>query len=253
MLDQKKTGLFISEMRKGKGLTQKQLAEEIGVSDKAISKWENGRGMPDTSLIPDLCKVLGININELLSGERLSKDAYNGKAENNMVELIKDKEETKKDSRRTLIGTVIGVVLLALFLYALTLVSGGKTQILWFLDAPSLLAVLGIQLIVIGASGQMSSFVKGFKLAFFNKGYTKDELAIQAEKSEYAMEFGIKVTILAGALSGIIGLVVMLGHLDSPETIGPNLAVAILTIFYGIFLALIMNIIKGRLHKINET
>lgn len=54
MIDQKKTGLFINEMRKEKGLTQKQLADEIGVSDKAISKWENGRGMPDTSLIPDL-------------------------------------------------------------------------------------------------------------------------------------------------------------------------------------------------------
>ncbi len=60
MIDQKKTGLFINEMRKEKGLTQKQLADEIGVSDKAISKWENRRGMPDTSLIPDLFSKLYI-------------------------------------------------------------------------------------------------------------------------------------------------------------------------------------------------
>ena len=64
MLDHTKTGMFICDIRKEKGLTQKQLADEIGVSDKTISKWENGRGMPDTSIMPELCRVLGININE---------------------------------------------------------------------------------------------------------------------------------------------------------------------------------------------
>ncbi|MBE5828937.1 MAG: helix-turn-helix domain-containing protein [Butyrivibrio sp.] len=252
MLDQKKTGSFICEMRKEKGVTQKQLADEIGVSDKAVSKWENGRGMPDTSLIPDLCRVLGININELLSGERLSEEAYSRKAEKNMVELIKDKEETKRDARRTLIGTIVGIVLLGAFLYLITLISGGTAQILWFLDAPSILAVLGMQLIVMGASGHMADFFRGFGLVFSHKKYTQEELALHAEKTEYAMDLAIKVTILSGILSAIIGLVVMLGRLDSPETIGPNLAVAILTIFYGVLIALILHIFRGRIHKICE-
>ena len=64
-----------------KELTQKQLADLVGVSDKTISKWETGRGIPDTAIMYNLCEVLGISINELLSGERLSKENYNGKAE----------------------------------------------------------------------------------------------------------------------------------------------------------------------------
>ena len=79
-------------------MTQKQLADLVGVSDKTISKWETGRGIPDTAIMNELCKVLGISINELLSGERLSKDSYNGKAEENMVNLLKDKEQQKEKS-----------------------------------------------------------------------------------------------------------------------------------------------------------
>ena len=117
MIDQKKTGQFISDIRKEKGLTQKQLADEIGVSDKAISRWETGRGMPDTSIMADLCKVLDISINELLSGQRLSSVDYNGKAEENMVELIKTNENVKRQGRNAVIGTVVGIVLLCLFIW----------------------------------------------------------------------------------------------------------------------------------------
>ena len=78
MLDLIKIGSFISNVRKEQGLTQKQLAERVGVSDKAVSRWETGKGLPDTSIMSDLCEVLGININELLSGERLDADTYSG-------------------------------------------------------------------------------------------------------------------------------------------------------------------------------
>lgn len=88
-MDQIKTGKFIAEMRKEQHLTQKQLAEKIGISDKAVSKWECGKSMPDNAILLNLCEVLNINVNELLSGERLSKDDYHGKAEENMVNLIK--------------------------------------------------------------------------------------------------------------------------------------------------------------------
>ena len=91
-MEQQKIGKFIHDLRKEKELTQKQLADLVGVSDKTISKWETGRGIPDTAIMNELCKVLGISINELLSGERLSNDNYNGKAEENMVNLLKDTE-----------------------------------------------------------------------------------------------------------------------------------------------------------------
>jgi len=90
MLDQEKIGRFIAERRKVKEMTQKQLAERLGVSDKAVSKWETGRSMPDNSILFELCAVLETNVNELLSGEKLSVDNYHGKAEENMMNLMKE-------------------------------------------------------------------------------------------------------------------------------------------------------------------
>lgn len=72
MLDQQKIGGFIAERRKKQNMTQKQFAEKIGVSGKAVSKWETGRGMPDNSILMELCELLGTNVNELLSGEKIS-------------------------------------------------------------------------------------------------------------------------------------------------------------------------------------
>lgn len=208
--------------------------------------------MPDTSIIPDLCKVLGININELLSGERLSEDAYNGKAENNMVELIKDNEKTKRENTGAVIGTIIGGVLLCLFIYGITVISGGMAQIIWFLDAPSLVAVLGIQFIILGASGQFYNYFRSFRLVFAPKSYNPEELKLLADKSEYAVSFGIKAILLAGALSSIIGFVMVAGTIGDLSLLGPSLAVAVLTLFYSVLISLFMYVIKGRVHRIYE-
>lgn len=253
MLDHTKTGMFICDIRKEKGLTQKQLADEIGVSDKTISKWENGRGMPDTSIMPELCRVLGININELLSGEHLTTENYNGKAEDNMVQLIKDSENEKKKEKDRVIGTITGLILLVIFLFIIVLISGGVGQLIWFIDAPSLLAVLGIQLISLAASGQFYNFFRGFRLTFAPKSVPIEELPSLAQRSEHAVGLGIKITILAGVLSSLIGFVVTMQNLSRPETIGPTLAVCVLTLFFACLIALFMYVIKGRLHRISES
>ena len=86
-MDQIKIGEFIMEARKERGLTQKQLGELVGVSDKTISKWECGRGMPELSAIMPVCEASHMNVNELLSGERISGNDYQGKAEENMMNL----------------------------------------------------------------------------------------------------------------------------------------------------------------------
>ena len=98
-MNQELTGKFIAQVRKEKNLTQKELADRLGISDKTVSKWETGNGMPDVSLLQPLCKELSVNLNELLSGERLSEESYNGKAEDNMVQLIKDSENEKKKEK----------------------------------------------------------------------------------------------------------------------------------------------------------
>ena len=95
-MDQIKTGKFIAEQRKEQGLTQRELADRLSISDKTVSKWECGNGLPEVSLMLPLCKILGISVNDLLSGERLSDADYRKKAEDNMMDLMKEREESKK-------------------------------------------------------------------------------------------------------------------------------------------------------------
>ncbi len=106
-MDQVKIGKFLSDERKAKGYTQKQLSELLGISDKTISKWECGNGFPEASLLLPLCNELKITVNELLTGERISQQNYKKKAEENMVNMIREKEENKQ---KLLLTTMIGVI-----------------------------------------------------------------------------------------------------------------------------------------------
>lgn len=109
-MDLIKIGNFIALLRKEKGLTQVQLADMIGVSDKTISKWERGNGLPDVSLMLPLCDALGINVNELLTGERIADADYKKKAEDNMMNLIKEREENKKKLVNSAITGLIATI-----------------------------------------------------------------------------------------------------------------------------------------------
>ena len=249
MLDLIKTGSFISEMRKDKGLTQKELADQVGVSDKAVSRWETGKGLPDTSIMPELCKVLDINVNELLSGERLNAEAYGGKAEEMMVSLVKDVQENRNDKKSAVLGLVLGLALLIIGLAGIVTVNGSR--VVYFLDIPSVVFVLAIQLIVLGAGGQMKSFLGAFKLFFGKKKEIVDDVAVLAAECEFAVKYAQKGAILGGILSSIMGFVAVLAIVwsESPDTIGPNMAVAVLSLFYGVLFVLILMPIQGRLHK----
>ena len=106
-MDQIKIGKFIAEERKAKKYTQRELADKLSISDKTISKWERGNGFPEVSLLLPLCNELEITVNELLSGERLQAMDYKKKAEENMVNMIREKEENKQ---KILLTTMIGVI-----------------------------------------------------------------------------------------------------------------------------------------------
>ena len=95
-MDQIKIGKFIAEERKTKQYTQRELADKLSISDKTISKWERGNGFPEVSLLLPLCNELEITVNELLAGERLQEVDYKKKAEENMVNLVKEAQESKK-------------------------------------------------------------------------------------------------------------------------------------------------------------
>jgi len=118
-MNQQKIGNFILELRKGKNMTQQELADKIGVTDKAISKWENGRGMPDLSLMKPLCTVLEITINELISGERINKTEYLEKANENILRTI-NYTDKKINKIKFIFKISIGFILL-IFITLVTL------------------------------------------------------------------------------------------------------------------------------------
>ena len=118
-MDQIRSGRLIAEERKKKGYTQRQLAEKLNISDKTISKWECGNGFPEVSLLLPLCDELGITVNDLLSGAIVPREDYQKKAENNMVEMIREREANKKQFTLTLL---LGGVSLAAFLTLLIVV-----------------------------------------------------------------------------------------------------------------------------------
>ena len=95
-MDQIKIGKFIAECRKKVNLTQMQLAEKLGITDKAVSKWERGIAMPDSSIMLELCDILNINVNELLSGEVINMDNNNQKNEQLLLEMAKELEMKNK-------------------------------------------------------------------------------------------------------------------------------------------------------------
>ena len=119
-MDQIKTGRFIAEQRKALGMTQRQLAERLSVSDKTVSKWECGNGLPEVSLMLPLCELLSINVNELLSGERLDAASYKQHAEENMMKLI----DERKENKRKLILELVVVLITLLAAIPLVMLSG---------------------------------------------------------------------------------------------------------------------------------
>ena len=95
-MDQIKIGKFIAERRKQVNLTQMQLAEILNITDRAVSKWETGKSLPDSSIMLELCNILKITVNDLLSGEVITMDNYNKEMENKLIEMVKQKEESNR-------------------------------------------------------------------------------------------------------------------------------------------------------------
>lgn len=139
-MNQAKTGQFIKSVRTEKALTQREIAEALNISEKTVSKWETGKGLPEVSLMLPLCKILDINVNELLSGERLNERQYVEKAEENILSLTADKISPRKKVTITSISCILTV----LSVLAIILIAG-------FIDIPVWLRILmiGISIIIV--------------------------------------------------------------------------------------------------------
>lgn len=113
-MDQIKIGKFISTKRKEKNITQSELAERLNITDRAISKWENGNSLPDASNMAELCKILEISLNDLFSGEIVDEKENEKKLEKNLLEMTKMKEQRDKEllSIEIFIGVMISIFML---------------------------------------------------------------------------------------------------------------------------------------------
>ena len=100
-MDQTKIGKFIAACRKEQGMTQAVLAEKLGISDRAVSKWETGKSLPDSGIMLELCALLKINVNELLSGEKIMAEVYDKRAEENLLAMKRQVEEKNRQLLRT--------------------------------------------------------------------------------------------------------------------------------------------------------
>ena len=113
-MDQVKIGKFIAECTKKSNLTQMQLAEKLNITDRAVSKWENGKSMPDSSIMLELCDIVSISVNELLSGEKISMENNNQKNEQLLLDMAREVEEKNKTIWITM-WVIMGGSITALF------------------------------------------------------------------------------------------------------------------------------------------
>lgn len=145
-MDQIKIGKFISLKRKEKNITQSELAEMLNITDRAISKWENGICLPDVNNMPDLCEILNITINDLFSGEVVDMRENEKKLEENLLEMARIKEQRDKEllSMEIFIGIIVSITMFT-FIFIASFVSMSN----WL---RIVLITIGIILFIIGIS-----------------------------------------------------------------------------------------------------
>lgn len=142
-MDQNKIGKFIAESRKKQGLTQAQLAEKLNITDRAVSKWENGKTMPDSSIMLELCQVLRITVNDLLNGEIVSPEEYTRKLEDRLMEATRGKERSDKMLLWLMCGMFLLYLLVDIIITNLDAVARWKDG-MWILTLASQLVFIGI-------------------------------------------------------------------------------------------------------------
>ncbi len=218
-MNQDMVGAFMQSLRKEQGMTQKDLAERIGVSDKTISKWENGNSMPDTSILLSLCKELDISVNELLACEKIPPEEYSKKAEVNMMKLIRENQEQRRNGRaQVILGCLVLIALVALSFLSI------GANLSSYIDAPAVLFLL-IGLLGVALLSGASTWVERLH--------------------------ALRVMVIPiGALESMISCVTVFKNVDMQgEMVGPCLAVVSLSLLYAIGAYILFYILEMRLQK----
>ena len=216
-MDTGKISNFILMARTKAGLTQKELADKIGVSDKTISKWETGKSLPDISYYETLCDALNIKVNELLSGEYLNEDIYLEKAETNIVEIIRENKFSKKKVVAKLFAGLALFIAAALLIGILSSLNLSEV-IAGLFDLPTLVILVFINLGAILISGKRSF---------------DDTLSLLRH-----------IAIPAGVLLSIISLAMAAAEISDINNLAAYMVISLLSTLYGIIEYIIVVIIS---------
>ena len=248
-MDLNKIGAFISEKRKQKGLTQQELAEKLSLSNKTISKWECGKGIPEVSIMVELCDILGISVNELLFGENISSEEYKVKADENIISLIREpKVLFKKNVLSVIYSLVMELVLVAFILLCIYKNVMNGADITNYIDLPALLIVLGTPIIILIVTGLLRDFLRSYKIGLFLcSEYTPKE-------REQAL-FSVEIVMISSFFSGIVISVASFIHslvatpVEMREVMHVVFAIDILGVLYGGIICLLIVPVLGRLYR----
>lgn len=205
-MNQEKIGAFIADMRKKQGMSQKQLADVVGVTDKSVSKWETGKSLPEISKMESLCEALHININELLSGERLSEAVYPKKAEENMMGLIHESET--KTNKTNFIG-LTAMIVLSLVPIVFSVLYGredyfdGSVSLAIWIYPPTVITMAAITLLYLIGTKSVKSFGRAFAIVGGKEKYTDTEI----QASEIAVRMVRTAWLVTGVLVSFMGYI----------------------------------------------
>lgn len=159
-MNQIEIGTFIAECRKEKKLTQAQLAEKLNITDRAVSKWETGKSMPDSSIMLELCEILGITVNELLSGEKIDMEIYEKKADENLIALKrKDENNMSKNVILSILFSVTFLIGIMVCLICDIAISGSVTWSLIPVSSIVFAWVVSFPSIILGKRGIIGSVI----------------------------------------------------------------------------------------------
>ncbi len=221
-MEQEKIGLFIAELRKQKHMTQAELAERLKVSDKTISKWENGKSLPDITYLKDICLILDINIYELLAGEHLSLNDYSSKADHTILALMEENKEKSFKSLFALISAALLLLITMLIAFApiQKCFSEMGAFIKAFIDPPNIFLLVILEFVAVIFSGK--------------RRFTDVLVVLNS------------TLIPVGVVSASVGIITILQYSNKQVNIPVNVGISLLPIFYSSLLKVIVVVILNR-------
>lgn len=233
-MDQLKIGKFIAYRRKKQGLSQKQLAEQIDVTDKTVSKWETGNRLPDASILLKLSGALQVDVNELLAGEEYSSEAFSSeeylkKSEDNLVNLVGEINEMDKKRKSGGIGTLIGIACIALALFDMLGSSLRMGSFADIFDMPTLFYLSGVKCLLLSTFGWIHDYFNAWKICAAGRTLSEKEMQLSIQAVKYAGA----LTLTLGCLTSSIGIFSLLNYTDQLHPVlAPALAQITLSFVY---------------------